>query len=47
VPFDRSIVQAVRDAEPFPPFPLALKLDRLAPTLEFELTPLEGGGSPP
>jgi protein TonB len=47
VPFDRSIVQAVRDAEPFPPFPLALKLDRLNPTLEFELTPLQGGGSPP
>jgi protein TonB len=47
VPFDRSIVQAVRDAEPFPPFPLALKLDRLAPTLEFELTPLNGGDSPP
>jgi len=47
VPFDRSIVQAVRDAEPFPPFPLALKLDRLNPTLEFELTPLQGGASPP
>jgi protein TonB len=47
VPFDRSIMQAVKDAEPFPPFPLALKLDRLAPTLEFELTPLPGGESPP
>jgi protein TonB len=47
VPFDRSIVQAVRDAEPFPAFPLALKLDRLNPTLEFELTPLQGGASPP
>jgi len=47
VPFDRSIVQAVKDAEPFPAFPLALKLDKLAPTLEFELTPLDGGGSPP
>jgi len=47
VPFDRSIVQAVRDAEPFPPFPLALKLDRLNPTLQFELTPLPGGESPP
>lgn len=47
VPFDRSIVQAVKDAEPFPAFPLALKLDRLNPTLEFELTPLPGGESPP
>ncbi|HZN05050.1 MAG TPA: TonB family protein [Candidatus Polarisedimenticolia bacterium] len=41
-PFDRSIMQAVRDAEPFPAFPLALKMDRLTPTLQFELTPLAG-----
>lgn len=41
-PFDRSIVQAVRDAEPFPAFPLALKMDRLARSIEFQLTPLEG-----
>ena len=45
-PFDRSIIQAVRDAEPFPPFPLALKMDRLTPTLEFELTPLSGDAPP-
>ena len=45
-PFDRSIIQAVRDAEPFPPFPLALKMDRLNPILEFELTPLGGEAQP-
>ena len=45
-PFDRSIIQAVRDAEPFPPFPLALKMDQLNPILEFELTPLGGDAQP-
>lgn len=45
-PFDRSIIQAVKDAEPFPPFPLALKMDRLNPILEFELTPLGGDAQP-
>jgi colicin import membrane protein len=41
-PFDRSIIQAVRDAVPFPPFPSGLKMDRLARSIEFQLTPLEG-----
>jgi len=41
-PFDRSILQAVRDAAPFPPFPAALKMGKLARSIEFQLTPLEG-----
>jgi len=47
VPFDRSIVQAVRDAEPFPPFPSGLRFNRLNPTLQFELAPLDGADAPP
>jgi len=32
----------VKDAQPFPPFPAALKMGRLARSIEFQLTPLEG-----
>ena len=38
-PLDRSVLHAVHDAEPFPPFPLALSLDTLTVRIEFELTP--------
>jgi TonB family protein len=38
-PLDRSVLRAVHDAEPFPPFPLALSLDTLTVRIEFELNP--------
>jgi TonB family protein len=44
-PLDRSVVQAVHDAEPFPPFPLSLKLDRLKLPIQFELTPGDNGNN--
>jgi protein TonB len=44
-PLDRSVLRAVREAEPFPPFPLALALETLTVRIEFDLTP-EGQDSP-
>jgi TonB family protein len=38
-PLDRSLMQAVRAAEPFPPFPLALAMDSLSVQIVFDLTP--------
>ena len=38
-PLDRSVLRAVHDAEPFPPFPIALSLDTLTVRIEFELNP--------
>jgi TonB family protein len=38
-PLDRSLLRAVRDAEPFPPFPVALTLDILAVQIVFDLKP--------
>jgi protein TonB len=43
VPLDRSVIRAVRDAAPFPPFPHFLGLDTLAVQIVFELDP--GGRS--
>ena len=43
-PLDRSLLRAVRDAEPFPPFPVALTLDTLAVEIVFNLEP-EGAGT--
>jgi periplasmic protein TonB len=43
-PLDRSVLRAVHDAEPFPPFPLALSLETLTVRIEFELNP-EGRGA--
>ena len=43
-PLDRSVLRAVHDAEPFPPFPLALTLETLTVRIEFELNP-EGRGA--
>jgi protein TonB len=42
-PLDRSVLRAVHDAEPFPPFPVALSLETLTVRIEFELNP-EGRG---
>jgi colicin import membrane protein len=44
-PLDRSVVQAVHDAEPFPPIPPSLKLDRLKLPIQFELTPGDNGNN--
>ena len=44
-PLDRSVIQAVHDAEPFPPFPLSLRMDRLPVQIEFELNPEDNGNS--
>jgi TonB family protein len=44
-PLDRSVIQAVHDAEPFPPFPLSLKMDRLPVQIEFELNPEDNGNN--
>lgn len=41
---DRSALKAVRDAEPFPPFPGALTIDTLPVQIVFELNP-EGAGA--
>ena len=38
-PLDRSALRAVRDAEPFPPFPASLSLDSLTVPIEFQLNP--------
>jgi outer membrane biosynthesis protein TonB len=38
-PLDRSLMQAVRAAEPFAPFPTALAMDTLAVQIVFDLTP--------
>jgi len=35
----------VHDAEPFPPFPLSLKMDRLPVQIEFELNPEDNGNN--
>jgi len=43
-PLDRSLMVAVRAAEPFPPFPAALAMDTLAVQIVFDLTP-EGSES--
>jgi TonB family protein len=43
-PLDRSLMVAVRAAEPFPPFPAALVMDTLAVQIVFDLTP-EGSES--
>jgi len=43
-PLDRSVLRAVHDAEPFPPFPVALTLETLTVRIEFELNP-EGRGA--
>jgi TonB family protein len=45
-PLDRSVLRAVHDAEPFPPFPLALSLDTLTVRIEFELNPEGQDGNP-
>jgi len=45
-PLDRSALRAVRDAEPFPPFPASLGLDSLTVPIEFQLTP-EGSPDEP
>jgi TonB family protein len=44
-PLDRSVVQAVHDAEPFPSIPSSLKLDRLKLPIQFELTPGDNGNN--
>ena len=38
-PLDRSVIRAVRDAAPFPPFPHFLGLDTLTVQIVFELDP--------
>ncbi len=38
-PLDRSVQRAVKDAEPFPPFPISLSLDTLTVQIVFDLTP--------
>ncbi|HKQ98960.1 MAG TPA: energy transducer TonB, partial [Candidatus Polarisedimenticolia bacterium] len=38
-PFDRTLLRAVRDAEPFPPFPVSLTVDSLAVQIVFDLHP--------
>jgi len=38
-PLDRSLMVAVRAAEPFPPFPVALAMDSLGVQIVFDLTP--------
>jgi protein TonB len=43
-PLDRSLLTAVRAAEPFPPFPAALTMDTLQVQIVFDLTP-EGSDS--
>jgi TonB family protein len=46
-PLDRSVVRAVRDAAPFPPFPHFLGLDTLAVQIVFELDPGSLGADSP
>jgi protein TonB len=43
-PLDRSVLLAVRAAEPFPPFPTTLTNDTLTVQIQFDLTP---EGTPP
>jgi protein TonB len=38
-PLDRSVLRAVKDAQPFPPFPTSLSLDTLSVQIVFDLTP--------
>jgi protein TonB len=41
---DKSVLKAVRDAEPFPPLPTTLSLDTLPVQIVFELNPQGGTG---
>jgi len=41
---DKSVLKAVRDAEPFPPLPTTLSLDTLPVQILFELNPQAGTG---
>ena len=44
--FDRSVLRAVREASPFPPFPHFLGRDDLTVQIVFDLAP-KGLGAPP
>jgi TonB family protein len=46
-PLDRSLLTAVRAAEPFPPFPAALAMPSLQVQIVFELTPEEAAPENP
>jgi TonB family protein len=45
-PLDRSLLTAVRAAEPFPPFPSALAMDSLQVQIVFDLTPEDAAPKP-
>ena len=45
-PLDRSVIRAVRDAGPFPPFPHFLRRDSLTVRIIFDLTPHGEGAAP-
>jgi len=45
-PLDRSLLTAVKAAEPFPPFPSALAMDTLQVQIVFDLTPEDAAPKP-